>query len=296
MFIPIQIQPRKPVRGEVMRVANGLTRAALANLAGEGPPSEVDVHEARKTLKRLRALARLVRGAIAETEFRIADRAFRDAKNALGGLRDARVRLDALEELRASGDATSAKLEAQTAEVRESLQSKFRETATRHADDGPRMEEVRRALKDQRERIELWDLPNGFGAFRRGLERTYRGGTAALAVFLREPTVHNGHELRKRVKDLMYHVEMLERGWKRPLAAYRKELDTLSDWLGGDHDLAVLEESIGDLRAPDLASAIHRRADRLRSRALHLGVKVYARKPKAFVREIAVAWEIERGR
>ncbi len=296
MAASVQIQPRKPVRDEVLRVANALISGVLRHLDTEGVPSEEAVHEARKTLKRLRALARLVRGAIPRQEFRIANQTFRDAKNSLGGLRDAKVRLNTLAALRAGRNGTAEELESQAGKARACLEAELDEAATRHTEDSQRIEDVMRMLTIQRERIELWDLRDGFVAFRDGVLRTYSDGYDAFKELSRKPSVHNAHELRKRVKDLMYEIEFLERVWKRPLGAYRAELDRLSDYLGDDHDLAVLEESIGELNLPKVKTLIERKAGRLRSRALLLGAKTYVRKPGAFVRELATAWEIERRR
>jgi hypothetical protein len=70
--------------------------------------------------------------------------------------------------------------------------------------------------------------------------------------------------------------------------------DALGDLLGEDHDLAVLAETVGALEAeigdPGAAEAVHalvaaRRAE-LRERVWPLGRRVYADKPKAFVRRM----------
>lgn len=61
-------------------------------------PAEL-VHEARKAVKRMRALARLLRDELGEQEFSRVNSSLRDAGRRLAGARDAEVRLATLHEL-----------------------------------------------------------------------------------------------------------------------------------------------------------------------------------------------------
>jgi CHAD domain-containing protein len=135
------------------------------------------------------------------------------------------------------------------------------------------------------------------------------------------------HEWRKRVKDLRYVAEILERadpdkrsrgGHKRRAgkrarakAAFvgrvARRADDLGELLGEEHDLAVLAERVrsdaGDQRAPAalgrgsrraLLKAIARRRTRLRKRALRDGGRLYGRRPKRFVRRMLAAVDVSR--
>ena len=57
------------------------------------------MHEARKDMKKLRALLRLARGELGEDTFRRENACFRDAGRELAGVRDADVMLDTLTSL-----------------------------------------------------------------------------------------------------------------------------------------------------------------------------------------------------
>jgi hypothetical protein len=46
---------------------------------------------------------------------------------------------------------------------------------------------------------------------------------------LQNPAPEDFHRWRKRVKDLWYHVSLLERAWPEQMEALAKELKTLSD-------------------------------------------------------------------
>ncbi len=68
--------------------------------AGSAPvdPAEL-VHDARKAIKRMRALARLLRHELGEPEFRRVNDSLRSAAQRLAGARDAEVRLATLDAL-----------------------------------------------------------------------------------------------------------------------------------------------------------------------------------------------------
>ena len=90
----------EPVPNEIARIARGRIDDALDELSGATESSPEDaVHGARKDMKKLRALLRLVRGEIGEKVYRHEMATFRDAGRELSGVRDADVMLATLESL-----------------------------------------------------------------------------------------------------------------------------------------------------------------------------------------------------
>src|SRR5580693_577882 len=88
--------------GEDPRVPERVERQPAGSDA-PGPPSKSRaelVHDARKAIKRMRALARLLRCALGEREFERVDDSLRAAGRRLSGARDAEVRLATLRRLR----------------------------------------------------------------------------------------------------------------------------------------------------------------------------------------------------
>ena len=77
------------------RIALSQNAAALDSLqsAGARSPDPEAILACRKRIKKVRGLLRLVRGSIGE-HYRIADRQYRDATNALTGLRDSHAQLE----------------------------------------------------------------------------------------------------------------------------------------------------------------------------------------------------------
>jgi CHAD domain-containing protein len=266
-----RLRQGRPLDEEIRRVAVGRIDHALDALRGDGEPEEA-VHEARKDMKKLRALLRLV----GDKRLRREAVVFRDAARELAGLRDADVMLATLDGLEADG------------ELRQALEAHRIRTAG--GARGPASEGAAEMLDQARERVEAWPL-DGAG-FRDGLLRSYRRGRRAWRTTSEEPSVESLHEWRKRVKDLWYHLSLLEEGWKPVMSALADEAHELSDRLGDDHDLAVLWEWAEEhAPSPDLEPVIAERRGQLQEDALVYGVRLYADKPRVFVGRIERWWD-----
>src|SRR5437763_13267226 len=95
-----RFRQREAVPDAIARIARGRIEHALAELRGEADSSpEVAVHEARKDMKKLRALLRLARDELGDEVYRRENECFRDAARRLSGFRDADMMLGALEGL-----------------------------------------------------------------------------------------------------------------------------------------------------------------------------------------------------
>jgi CHAD domain-containing protein len=256
----------------VRRIARGRIDHAIDALADA---SEEGVHDARKDMKKLRALLRLVRGEVGDKVFRREADTFRDAARELSGVRDADVMLATLADL-------EKRYEADVGPVRQAVE------AHRVRTTGGGRERAAKAaiaiLTEARGRVDDWPLErDGFEALEDGLRRTYRRGRRDWRAAVKEPSTENLHEWRKRVKDLWYHCSILQETWKPVMTALADEAHGLSERLGDDHDLAVLL----DFGAESLEPLISDRRAELQEEAFAYGIRLYADKPKVFVRRIA---------
>jgi CHAD domain-containing protein len=260
---------------------------ALRQTAPEDPGTAV--HDVRKDAKKLRALLRLLQPGIDRDQRREENRAIADVARSLSGARDADVLAKQAAELRerAAGQAP----EAAFAAVHDAL------AQAAASGDGavPSIDAAIADLEALIDRIDHWPLE---GVRRRtlvdGLERTYRRGRDELRQVRKHPGhAEQLHAWRKRVKDLWYEQRLLRDAWPGILKAQAAELDELGELLGDDHDLSVLrdqltsDDGVGAGLAVDLepvvAAVDHRRAQ-LQERALAIGTRVYAEKPRAFAR------------
>jgi CHAD domain-containing protein len=277
----------------VRQCAHEQLTGAAERLEGAARDPVTAVHEARKHLKKTRALLRLVRPALGRRAYRRENDALRDIGLALSGTRDADVRVATAQALaeRAAGRLP--------AEVFDALRDALSAEAPTGRDGGtagfaPQIE----ALRAAELRVEAWPLDDAdWDTAIAGVTRAYARGREAFATARATPVPELLHAWRKRAKDLWYHQRLLAPAWPDVLDAQAEAAHTLSELLGDDHDLAVLAERLTD-NAPPLAPAVdaHRaelrtliahRSDELRAEATRLGRRVYAESPKAFARRIA---------
>jgi CHAD domain-containing protein len=268
-------------------------------------PAEL-VHEARKAIKRMRALARLLRDELGEQEFSRVNASLRSAGRRLAGARDADVRLATLRELierhphalgpaRGASNGNGPRREG-IRRLEEQLQSELLNNG-----QPSDIDEVLADIAAMRDQLARWSLVDiDFGTLSPGLRRVYREGRHRYARCARE---HGGdeqhvHDWRKRVKSLYYALDMLGAKKAKGARGAARRADRLGDLLGNEHDLWMLcayveehPEAFGaDATAKDeLLKRIEQRRRRLRKRALSLGGRLYKRKPGRFTRRIGRA-------
>jgi CHAD domain-containing protein len=278
----------EPLPEGIARVARGRIDHAIDELSGAvGSSPEEAVHNARKDMKKLRALLRLVRGELGGSVYRRENACFRDAAAALAGLRDADVMLVTLEKLELD--------EAVSGPLRQALEAhRLRTGGGGHQQAAGEPIEI---LSDARARVVDWPLEDdSFAALEPGLRRMYRRGRSEWRAMQKNPNVEGLHEWRKRAKELWYDHELLRELWKPVMKAVGDEAHELSDRLGDDHDLAVLLQWARDHAepAPELVEAAERRRSDLQAEALELGARLYADRPKVFLRRLERLYEASR--
>ncbi len=299
-----RLEQKESVGEGIHRIAAEELDAALAQLREELAENPVTaVHEARKSLKKERALLRLVRGSIPKRAFREENRRLRDAGRRLSSLRDAQVAVQTVDGL----------ADRFVGQVSEPAFQRLRDavgTGEPAGDGEAPMEAAAEAtamdVEQAREALERWaGRADGWESLEPGLARAYVDGRDAFALARRDPTDEHLHEWRKRVKDLWYHQRLLHPLWSGMMEAQADELDELSDLLGDDQDLANLAATLRSDASVTAGIAtdvdpffelIERRREELVDDALVLGRRVYAERPKAFVRRhraYARAWEEE---
>jgi CHAD domain-containing protein len=285
----------------VRRIAAGRADKALERLANaDAEGIGAAIHGARKDLKKLRAVLRLVRGELGGKTFKAENRRYREAGRRLAGSRDAEVKLETLTALRDryEGQLPSGPTERWAAALeaeRDALAA-----AARSASDG-QIAAARKAIAGGREKVRSWPLEtDSWELVAPGLTAGYRDGRRAMKRVLANPSPDNVHEWRKRAKDLWYQLRIVQDAWPELLGETVSQADELADLLGDHHDLAVLREDL--LSRPDLGDprpfelVIAKRQDELLDRALEIGRRLFAEKPKAFRRRIGRYWLVWRER
>lgn len=283
------------------RVALGRVEDALEQLGGRpGDDVAIRVHEARKDLKKARAVLRLVREELGPDLYRAENERFRDAGRRLSAARDAEVKLATLRSLRERYPQEFPPRGAKRLEA--ALKSERDELSRALRAGGARLRSARAAIEASRQPIASLPLEtDGWELVGPGIDRAYRRGRGLFEVAMTEPTAHNVHEWRKRAKDLWYHLRILECIWEPVLGELARQAHELGDLLGDHHDLAVLMEDaesrdglISIAMRQRLSVLVERRQAELLARATAVGERLYAERPQAFRRRLRSYWRIWR--
>jgi CHAD domain-containing protein len=247
------------------------------------------VHDARKRLKMLRALVRLVRDPLGPARYAAETRSYRMAGRRLSAIRDADVQLSTLKALRKDlgREHQSAIRSIRTHLTRQRAEHRSALTETAAF--------VRTTLRDAQARIDRWPLESlSMGDLLDGFSTSYERARRAFHAAVADPEDERLHEWRKRAKDFWYHLRLLREAWPGVTDGWTAEAHRLTDLIGDDHDLAVLMQSITNLPAdttpvPNLdqvRSAIRERREQLQQQASVLGWRLYAEKPRSMRRRM----------
>jgi len=274
------------VRQAVLHHAQNAARALQSSRL-----TDIDVHHARKEIKRSRAALRLLRAALAETTYRRADAALRRAARLLNAARDAGVLVRTLDSLRRRRVVLG---QDQAAAALARMLRRRQAHAQRQLQLRP---ELLAAARGTLQRLQLrarrWRLgQHGWPKLEPGFRRIYRAGRRAAGAANRRPDVLVLHEWRKKVQYLWHALQILEPLQSRAPPKLGALARRLADHLGEEHDLALLQSTVvasGPRRKPvsePLLAAIERRRRALRSRAMAAGKRLYARKPRAMAARV----------
>ena len=293
------LRPDRKAPKEVLRVTRkrlGKARSSLTVTDGERAKG---IHQARKRFKEIRAVLRLVRKPLGKKAFAAENQRIRDAARLLSSSRDVTAIVESWDALAATDTALFQRKPLR--DVRKKLAARKPDQATRSEDEA--IVEALAAIESLEQDMQQWKLAtSGFDLYAHGLEKTYRDGRKALAIAEKDPSAHNLHEWRKRVKDHWYHTRLLLLGWPEQLKLRCALLKELSELLGDEHDLSMLcllmqdqPDLFGDEALRESISiAIEKRREFLQNRALRLGRRLYAESSTALRKRWEKYWKLTR--
>jgi len=255
------------------------------------------IHCARKDIKKMRALLRLVRAEISRKEFRLLTKPLWKAAKFLAAPRDAHVKTKTLINLvgHFKGQLATGALRHFRSELRNAFDQEMMRFAKEKTANA-----VHRLLRRVGKELEQLEISGkGWKALSPGVKTAYADGMRAYQRSCKNPSAENFHLWRKRAKELWYQVLLLRRVWPEQMDAMAEELETLGENLGEDHDLVMLQATAGEMYAaghlPELKALIgliDERQHELRSAATTIGARFYAEKPSAFCKRLAGYWRI----
>jgi CHAD domain-containing protein len=282
----------EPIPRGLKRVVREEIDSAASHLRGERKVNRDEaIHEARKSIKKVRAILKLGRTELGDIYVR-ENAGLRDVAHRLSGFRDAAAIIETFDDLKQkyASEAEAKRISS----VRKALTRQKTAASVPESVD-PLIREAESVLRRIRHDTATWPLKrDGFQAFGDGLKEAYRGGRKALARAKKSPHPQNYHQLRKRVKDLWYHIRLMRSRWTAIGKRREKQLNDLETWLGDDHNLVLLRAGIvtdpdtyGHAKVIDvILDLIDRYQKKLRSDAIDSAVDLYREKPRDFIRRM----------
>ena len=278
---------RRAVRHQVKNALEALSPRKVTDEA---------VHAARKDLKKGRAVLRLLRDALTHATYVRENAAMRDAARPLSIVRDSTVLLRQLDELvqRFGAPARALPLEG----LRRALRAE-RAAARRTLRRPVSLRAPLSALRELHERSARWRVgEHDWSVLGKGLQRVYGHARKAMAAAHAKRSAENLHEWRKQTKYLWHQLQLLEPLWPGQVGELADEAHRLADYLGDDHDLAVLRAKVLERREvfPDpssrgaLLALIDRCRTELQDKAFVLGERLLAEKPREFSARFGRYW------
>lgn len=252
------------------------------------------IHDIRKRLKKIRALARLVRDELGEENYKVINIYFRDLGREISDFRDLSALLEIIDSLSERyGNYLDPNF---FYNLRKQIEKRRNLMETALKDRNFFSVHLVNKLNYAQKELVNWPVSsNSLQIILPSIERVYSRGKNAMENAYKYPSKENFHEWRKRVKYFWYQSLLLQSIWPQFFESFQQELDELANSLGTDHDLLVLQEKINSgfliIKDPvqlELMNAIiNKYSDFLRLNAKIKAELIYAESPQEFSKRIA---------
>ncbi len=288
-----RLKLRKPLEASVRRILAEQGKRASAALTGSADLVAA-VHDARRALKRMRALLRLVREGLGDDTWRAENAALRDVGRRLSGLRDADVGRQTIDAL--------------TTDAPAALRTALGKLAAMLGKEvSPDPDERRHVLASAAHdltavgsRLATLTLDGAdIDILAAGLEAAHRRGRRALEQAEAEGSGDEAmHEVRKAVQAHWRQTNLLSAAWLDLMKARASEARQLSGLLGTHNDLALLSlraraaggHGLSRAAVAHIVTSCSARQDAIREEALPRARRLFAGKPRATAAAIVEAW------
>ena len=282
----------------ISRFAAEQLMRAVSCLAA-GPADAASIHETRKSIKRIRAALKLVQSDLGPRFDDWNDR-LRSANRRLSATRDLDACQQTIEKLAGrhatQGQAVLGRLHSELAAQRS--------RSVNGEVDAERKSLVEELEAVRAEFLEWHPETTGFDLIRPAVKKMVRKGRKLIRQLGQDVIIERMHALRKVVKRRLYWMEILAPIWSEEDREEQQAVDKLSELLGQQHDLAVLEErlansavgrdSAASRAVASVGDALRRRREKLEARCLKRAKKLFAERPKELTRRweaVAEAWQ-----
>jgi hypothetical protein len=280
----------QPLKNAVPAIAAAQLDAAMILLRSADRDHDA-IHAARRHFKRTRALLDLVRPMASPKALETGRKNLRAAAQGLAASRDAHVAYAAAEALERKFDDPSLALVFD--DLKSWLQARCDRIEETFSCVG--VDDALSNLKEAKRSFSKLGLRHAtMNRVFKSAADTYRRGRRAMRTALASNDDEAMHAWRKQTQQHWRHMRLLRETWPKQANARAAMARRLSGILGTHHDLAVLRQLIRTnrevFRAPAgvqmLCRCIEKRQASLERKAVLHGERLYAEKPKAFLKRL----------
>jgi len=292
--VAFRLKQGASISNEIRRIVLKQLEAAISELHTVGDPQSDDaVHDARRRVKKIRAIIRLVRPVL-DKAYRAVDRDLSTVSRLLAPVADGRGIVETLQELE---HRYSASLPKRVLAVARAGVLRNGARADREAHARGILKIAAGTLRSERTRVKHWQIRgDGFRVIAPGLEESYRRARRMMIMTWSKPKPSNFHTWRRYVKDHWFHIRLLEGRCGFHLVSYERRIEALDGILGEYHnvillrDLLVTDGSLPREEAARCRRIVARYQRVLRRHAEILGARIYTERPRRFVRRVRHLW------
>ncbi len=295
-----KLKLRESLESGVRRILAEQCQRAASGLA-ENADAVTAVHDARKCIKRSRALLRLVRPAIGDAVWKEHNAALRDVGQGLSAIRDRDVLRQTVEKLKSNAPAT---LKSALGAIGKQLaDGETSDIAPPPAEAKQRLVEAAALLDAVSARLRKLHVPGSFEtAIEPGVEKGHAKARRLLVEVRQAPAPETLHELRKAIQVHWRHMVVLSAAWPEVMKGRAAEARTVSNLLGEDRDLTLLEvyvaanaEGLTKSAVTAIRRAIASRRRAIAAEAFPRAERLLVGRPSRFARDLTRQWSIAAG-
>ena len=290
-----RVRPGESITNGLRRLAKKELASAREQLQRTSPQDDDAIHEARKSVKKVRAIVHLINRDNGR-RLRGSEKRLRAVSRALSESRDADAMIVILPKLL---DRRPHVLSEHTLARVRHLLADHKDTVERKTARERSWKEVVQELRTLHAAVKRWSpAHNRFGALAPGLRVTHTRGRKAMARALEHHRAADFHEWRKQLKALWYELRLIENAG----AVIHRDaliLNRAEAWLGDDHNVVLLCAYLSGNQAFENDSMefqrLKREGDRyqqeLRRKAIASTKAIYGTPTGVYVRRVKRAWK-----
>lgn len=286
------MRPDEALGKTLSAIAKSILAEAREAITDPARSTGTAVHDFRKAIKRWRAYLRFLTPHFGEGCKALQAEA-RNTARKLGGARDLRSTIDALEDIREEAyELNDTALDTIAGKI------KALQASAEAKDIGANgLSAIADEVSKWSLTVSLWNFNQiEFSDVSKSLADGYRRARSAMPDDWHEAGEEELHDFRKRVIDHRYQMELIEPLWPRMAKLWVDEAQRLRDALGMHRDLANLRMLAGPHQAlarfrSRLVPPIERRQAVHLAKATKLASRILADRPKSFRTRLDALWQ-----